>query len=142
MNALEIVEDDESDKVLGQEGVNYQQPQMTPYDFMPQPAQPIMQAQPVQNNFVANNMQPINNNNLEQVANNLETVVQEAKQSIEDANTPLSMESKMEIMQMVNEKGLNGAEIISEFCKRNNLSGTNDLLESHKAGLIALVNEQ
>ena len=140
MNALEIVEDDESDTVLGQEGVDYQQPKIV---------QPVMQAQPVQNNFVANNIaQPINNTvdagwepqNLEQVANTLENAVEEAKQDIENANTPLSIESKTEIMNLVNQKGLNGAEIIGKFCKENKLSGPNVLLEIHKIPLINLIN--
>jgi len=139
MNALEITESDEIDAVSGQEGVNYQQPQMIPYDFMPQQAQPIQTAQMPNNNTAPQPMitqNPMDNGNLNAVAETIENVTEEAKSSIE----PLSTESKMEIMQMVNDKGLNGAEIISEFCKQNGLNGTNDLLEVHKTGLIELIN--
>lgn len=139
MNALEITESDEIDAVSGQDGVNYQQPQkMTPYDFMPQQTQPIQTAQ-MPNNTTPQPMitqNPMGNDNLNTIAENVENVTEEVKSSIE----PLSTESKMEIMQMVNDKGLNGAEIISEFCKRNGLNGTNDLLEAHKVGLIELIN--
>jgi hypothetical protein len=137
MNALEITESDEIDAVSGQEGVNYQQPQMTPYDFMPQQAQPIQTAQ-MPNNNVAPQPMPVqmDNNTLNTIAENIENATEEVKSSME----PLSTESKMEIMQMVNDKGLNGAEIISEFCKQNSLNGTNDLLEAHKSGLIELIN--
>lgn len=137
MNALEITESDEIDAVSGQEGVNYQQPQMTPYDFMPQQAQPIQTAQ-MPNNNVAPQPMPVqmDNNTLNTIAENIENATEEVKSSME----PLSTESKMEIMQMVNDKGLNGAEIISEFCKQNSLNGTNDLLEAHKTGLIELIN--
>ena len=136
MNALEIVEDDESDAVLGQENVNYQQPNMTPYNFMPQ--QPV--AQPVQNtltvpdpNVDKGDWEP---QQLEQVATNLESTVN----TLVNEKEPLSTESKMEIMNLVNQKGLNGASIIADFCKQNNLAGTNDLLEAHKQALIDMVN--
>lgn len=143
MNALEITESDEIDAVSGQEGVNYQQPQMTPYDFMPQQAQPIQTAQ-MPNNVVQHTMpDPNPNMSAKEMAENLTTVAENIKQATEEAKSsiePLSTESKMEIMQMVNDKGLNGAEIISEFCKQNSLNGTNDLLEAHKTGLIELIN--
>ena len=134
MNALEIVEDDESDTVLGQENVNYQQVHLTTKEE-------TSNFHVAQNNFVANNIsQPVNNQNLEQVANALENVVEDAKQSMENMNTPLTTESKMEIMNLVNEKGLNGASVIADFCRQNGLSGTNDLLEAHKQPLVDLVN--
>lgn len=136
MNALEIVEDDESDAVLGQENVNYQQPNMTPYNFMPQ--QPV--AQPVQNTLTVpdpdvdkGDWEP---QQLKQVATNLESTVN----TLVNEKEPLSTESKMEIMNLVNQKGLNGASIIADFCKQNNLAGTNDLLEAHKQALIDMVN--
>ena len=165
MNALEIVEDDESDTVLGQENVNYQQvqPNVSPYDFIPQqPAQPVMQAvpqnnnlgqnsamvtKPVQNQFVANSEQPIKvtteqgywePQQLENVATNLESTVN----TLVNEKEPLSTESKMEIMNLVNQKGLNGASIIADFCKQNGLTGTNDLLEAHKQALIDMVNSK
>ena len=153
MNALEIIEDDESDTVLGQEGVNYQQtqPSMTPHNFIPQqPAQPVMQSVPQNNNLgqnsamVTNNEQPIKatteqgdweSQRLENVATNLENTVD----TLVNEKEPLSTESKMEIMTLVNQKGLNGANIIAEFCKQNNLTGTNDLLEAHKQPLIDMI---
>lgn len=135
MNALEIVEDDESDAVLGQENVTYSQ--QVPLTTKEEPSNFHV----AQNNFVANNIsQPVNNQNLEQVANALENVVEDAKQSMENMNTPLTTESKMEIMNLVNEKGLNGASVIADFCRQNGLSGTNDLLEAHKQPLVDLVN--
>lgn len=145
MNALEIVEKDESDTVLGQPDVNYQQvqPNVSPYDFMPQqPAQPVTHAVP---QIVANSEQPIKvtteqgdwePQQLENVAANLENTVN----TLVNEKEPLSTESKMEIMNLVNQKGLNGASIIADFCKQNGLTGTNDLLEIHKQPLIDMVN--
>lgn len=151
MNALEIVESDESEATLGQPGVVYnQQPQMTPYNFMSQQqAQPIMQAQqlnqdaPIETedsvvyrttDSVTPTGLPINN------INEVAETIENATTAIANENTPLSTESKMEIMNLVNQKGLNGAEIISEFCKQNGLKGTNELLELHKPMLINMIN--
>lgn len=137
MNALEIVESDESDATLGQPGVVYnQQPQMTPYDFMPQQqAQPIMQAQPLNQNA------PIETeDSVVYKTTDVAETIENATTTIANENTPLSTESKMEIMNLVNQKGLNGAEIISEFCKQNGLKGTNELLELHKPMLINMIN--
>lgn len=162
MNALEIVESDESDATLGQPGVVYnQQSQMTPYDFMPQPAQQINQAVHVNPKLGQNSpmkAQPVNNvlkeddevygttdsgvpiglptHNLNEVAETIENTTAQ----IVSGNEPLSIESKMEIMNLVNQKGLNGAEVIGNFCRQNGLSGTNDLLESHKQMLINMIN--
>lgn len=162
MNALEIVEKDESDTVLGQPGVNYQQPNMTPYNFMPQ--QQIQE--PVQNQFVTNNLtKPDHNDNkgdweTQQVYNNVyattdsgvpmgvpTTNLNQVAETIEEVTTqianeqsPLSKESKMEIMQLVNKKGLDGAKIILDFCKQNNLTGPVGLLEIHKQPLIDMIN--
>lgn len=148
MNALEIVEKDESDAVLGQEGVNYTQPQMTPYDFMPkQQSQPIMREVP-QNEYagaVANNLSMPDNNidkgdwepqQLNQVANTLE----QTTTKIANEQEPLSVESKFEIMGLVNQKGLDGSSILSEFCRKNGVSSPNDLLELHKQPLIDMIN--
>lgn len=148
MNALEIVEKDESDAVLGQEGVNYTQPQMTPYDFMPkQQSQPVMREVP-QNEYagaVANNLSMPDNNidkgdwepqQLNQVANTLE----QTTTKIANEQEPLSVESKFEIMGLVNQKGLDGSSILSEFCRKNGVSSPNDLLELHKQPLIDMIN--
>lgn len=148
MNALEIVEKDESDAVLGQEGVNYTQPQMTPYDFMPkQQSQPVMREVP-QNKYagaVANNLSMPDNNidkgdwepqQLNQVANTLE----QKTTKIANEQEPLSVESKFEIMGLVNQKGLDGSSILSEFCRNNGVSSPNDLLELHKQPLLDMIN--
>ena len=156
MNALEIVEKDESDAVLGQKDVNYQQPTMTPYNFMPQqPSQPIMQAAPISPNLGQNSpmtAQPVDDNvyattdmgvpmgvpttNLNQVAETIE----QATEQIANEQAPLSTESKMEIMGLVNQKGLNGVTIIGDFCKQNGLKGPHDLLEIHKQPLLDMIN--
>lgn len=148
MNALEIVEKDESDAVLGQEGVNYTQPQMTPYDFMhKQQSQPVMREVP-QNEYagaVANNLSMPDNNidkgdwepqQLNQVANTLE----QTTTKIANEQEPLSVESKFEIMGLVNQKGLDGSSILSEFCRYNGVSSPNDLLELHKQPLLDMIN--
>ena len=152
MNALEIVEKDESDTVLGQKDVNYQQPTITPYNFMPQqPSQPIMQSVPINPNLGQNSpmtAQPADDNvyattdmgvpttNLNQVAETIE----QATEQIANEQAPLSTESKMEIMGLVNQKGLNGATIIGDFCKQNGLKGPHDLLEIHKQPLLDMIN--
>lgn len=152
MNALEIVEKDESDTVLGQKDVNYQQPTITPYNFMPQqPSQSIMQSAPINPNLGQNSpmtAQPADDNvyattdmgvpttNLNQVAETIE----QATEQIANEQAPLSTESKMEIMGLVNQKGLNGATIIGDFCKQNGLKGPHDLLEIHKQPLLDMIN--
>lgn len=152
MNALEIVEKDESDTVLGQKDVNYQQPTITPYNFMPQqPSQPIMQsapinpnlgqnspmtAQPADDNVYATTESGVSTTNLNQVAETIE----QATEQIANEQAPLSTESKMEIMGLVNQKGLNGATIIGDFCKQNGLKGPHDLLEIHKQPLLDMIN--
>lgn len=152
MNALEIVEKDESDTVLGQPDINYQQPNMTPYDFMSQPqAKPLAQSQ-----FVANNIsQPIKvtteqgdwvpqqvqpNTPSSQESNQVAETIEQATEQIVNEQAPLSTESKMEIMGLVNQKGLNGATIIGDFCKQNGLKGPHDLLEIHKQPLLDMIN--
>ena len=168
MNALEIVEKDESDTVLGQPNVNYQQPNITPYAFMPQlqVQKPMTQLTSEQPKFEPDSTQPIkvtteqgdwtpqqvDNNvyattdsgvpmgipttNLNQVA---ETIEQATEQTTNE-QAPLSTESKMEIMGLVNQKGLNGATIIGDFCKQNGLKGPHDLLEIHKQPLLDMIN--
>lgn len=150
MNALEIVEKDESDTVLGRPDVNYQQPNMTPYDFMPQ-----QQAQQPMTQFTLEQSKPVQKTddniygttesgvpmgvpttNLNQVAETIE----QATEQIANEQAPLSTESKMEIMGLVNQKGLNGATIIGDFCKQNGLKGPHDLLEIHKQPLLDMIN--
>ena len=155
MNALEIVEKDESDAVLGQKDVNYQQPTMTPYNFMPQqPSQPIMQAAPISPNLGQNSpmtAQPVDDNvyattdmgvpmGAPEINNQIAETIEQATANIINEQEPLSTESKMEIMNLVNQKGLNGASVIADFCRKNGLQGTNDLLELHKQALIDMIN--
>lgn len=156
MNALEIVESDECDAVLGQEGVNYQQPVMPQNNFVQPQAQPIQTTQVVggwepQTTSYDVSVKPLQHNmpdpnpgmsakQLAQMADNMEAIVDQVREEVDNSGVELSTESKMEIMQLVSSKGLNGAEIISDFCKQNGLNGPKDLLESHKAGLIDMVN--
>lgn len=155
MNALEIVEKDESDTVLGRPDVNYQQPTMTPYNFMPQqPSQPIMQAAPISPNLGQNSpmtAQPADDNvyattdmgvpmGAPEINNQVAETIEQATEQIANEQAPLSTESKMEIMGLVNQKGLNGATIIGDFCKQNGLKGPHDLLEIHKQPLLDMIN--
>lgn len=155
MNALEIVEKDESDAVLGQKDANYQQPAMTPYNFMPQqPSQPIMQSAPINPNLGQNSpmtAQPADDNvyattdmgvpmDSPEINNQIAETIEQATANIINEQEPLSTESKMEIMNLVNQKGLNGASVIADFCRKNGLQGTNDLLELHKQALIDMIN--
>lgn len=155
MNALEIVEKDESDTVLGQPDINYQQPTMTPYNFMPQqPSQPIMQAAPISPNLGQNSpmtAQPVDDNvyattdmgvpmGAPEINNQVAETIEQATEQIANEQAPLSTESKMEIMGLVNQKGLNGATIIGDFCKQNGLKGPHDLLEIHKQPLLDMIN--
>lgn len=155
MNALEIVEKDESDTVLGRPDVNYQQPNMTPYDFIPQqPTQPIMQSAPINPNLGQNSpmtAQPVDDNvytttdmgvpmGAPEISNQVAETIEQATEQIANEQAPLSTESKMEIMGLVNQKGLNGATIIGDFCKQNGLKGPHDLLEIHKQPLLDMIN--
>lgn len=155
MNALEIVEKDESDTVLGRPDVNYQQPNMTPYDFIPQqPTQPIMQSAPINPNLGQNSpmtAQPVDDNvynttdmgvpmGAPEISNQVAETIEQATEQIVNEQAPLSTESKMEIMGLVNQKGLNGATIIGDFCKQNGLKGPHDLLEIHKQPLLDMIN--
>lgn len=155
MNALEIVEKDESDTVLGQKDANYQQPTMTPYNFMPQqPAQPLMQSAPINPNLGQNSpmtAQPVDNNvyattdmgvpmGAPEINSQVAETIEQATANVINEQETLSTESKMEIMNLVNQKGLNGASVIADFCRKNGLQGTNDLLELHKQALIDMIN--
>lgn len=157
MNALEIVERDESDTVLGRPDVNYQQPNMTPYDFMPQlqVQKPMTQLTSEQPKFEPDSTQPIKvtteqgdwvpqqvqpNTPSPQNLNQVAETIEQATEQIANEQAPLSTESKMEIMGLVNQKGLNGATIIGDFCKQNGLKGPHDLLEIHKQPLLNMIN--
>lgn len=161
-DALEIEEDDESDNVLGQPGVDYQtaptQP-VTPYSFQaPQPA-PIQQAiieqsigQPVvigpdggtYSGFVpqsAPQPAPIMDNP-QQMEQKVEAVLDDTIAPTEQdlmLNQPISQASKEEAMNLIISKGLNGFEVISSYCQQNGIASPSELKEKDKAGLIAYI---
>lgn len=134
-DALEIEEDDESDTVLGQPDIEYQTAPMTPYDFQtPQPA-PIQQAiveqsigQPIIN-------QPTNLN----VIDTPQQMEQEIDAVLENTNDLISQASKEEAMNLIIQKGLNGFEVINNYCQQNGIASPAELKESDKAGLIAFI---
>lgn len=130
MNALEIVEDDESDTVLGQEDINYSQPQTMRNIQEP--------------NVISQSLNSVHSQdvNIVKDATILENSVENIKNEFDNnlENELLSQESKIEIMNLVNTKGINGAELIGKFCKEHGLENTNDLLEIHKTELIKMVN--
>lgn len=143
-DALEIEEDDESDAVLGQPNVEYQTPPaqpVTPYQFeAPQPA-------PIQQAVVEQSMgQPV------VIASNGDTYTGLAPQAAPVAPAPvqaepvatnpndlISIESKEEAMSLIIQKGLNGFEVISNYCQQNGIASPAELKESDKAGLIAYI---
>ena len=119
-DALEIEESDESDMVLGAPNVEYQTPQqVTPYQFE------APQAVTIQEAVVSAPQAPVK-----------ET---KAKTTQPTGDTLLSVESKGEVMDMIMAKGLNGYEVINNFCTGLNIVPAN-LLESHKQSLIDYVN--
>lgn len=128
-DALEIEEDDESDTVLGAPNVDYQTPeqQLTPYDFQPQPTT-------IQQAVVEQNIgQPVTINTQG------ETNVQPAPVQTAPTGNPndlISQESKTEIMNLIMSKGLNGFEVLSNYCANNGISSPADLKESDKVGII------
>ena len=158
-DALEIEEDDESDVVLGQPDVEYQtppaQPLMNYAQQAPQPA-PIQQAiveqsigQPVvigpdggtYTGFVPQGEgQPLIN----QPGNlNMLDTPQQMEQKVEtvltNPNDLISQASKEEAMNLIIEKGLNGFEVISNYCQQNGIAAPDKLKESDKAGLMAYI---
>ena len=133
-DALEIEEDDESDTVLGAPEVNYQAPQqVTPYSFQaPQPT-PVQQAAPIQQAIVEPNIgQQVQIQTTGDV-----TPLQTAPTG--DPNALISQQSKEEVMTLVMSKGLNGFEVISNYCQQNGINSPAELKESDKAGLMAYV---
>ena len=158
-DALEIEEDDESDTVLEQPDVEYQtpptQPLMNYAQQAPQPA-PIQQAiveqsigQPVvigpdggtYTGFVPQGEgQPLIN----QPGNlNMIDTPQQMEQKVEavlaNPNDLISQASKEEAMSLILSKGLNGFEVINNYCQNNNIASPAELKESDKAGLIAYI---
>lgn len=161
-DALEIEEDDESDTVLRQPDVEYQtppaQPLMNYAQQAPQPA-PIQQAiveqsigQPVvigpdggtytgfvpqsgpQNVPVMDTPQQME----QKVEAVLDGTIAPTEQDLM-LNQPISQASKEEAMSLILSKGLNGFEVINNYCQNNNIASPAELKESDKAGLIAYI---
>lgn len=141
-DALEIEENDESDEVLGDPSVNYQQAPVTPYSFQPVQAAPIQQAViqqsvPVQQEVIQQNIPvqptPVENLGQQVEINNMGDV------SEIDPNQLITLASKEEAMKLIMTKGLNGYEVISEFCQQNGIKSPADLKESDKANLMAFI---
>ena len=132
-DALEIEEDDESDTVLGQPGVKYQTAPMTPitpYDFQtPQPA-------PIQQAIVEQSIgQPVQITNTGEVVN----MPVEPTNTNVDGESLISQASKEEVMSIIIGKGLNGFEVINNYCQNNGIASPSELKEKDKAGLMAYV---
>lgn len=133
-DALEIEEDDESDVVLGQPDVNYQpapiQPSVPYVQQAPQPA-PIQQAiveQSMGNPVV---ITPDGGTNVDVEVQSTPVMV--------NPNDLISQASKEEAMNLIISKGLNGFEVISNYCQNNNIASPAELKESDKAGLMAYI---
>ena len=98
-----------------------------------------MTAQPVDDNVYATTDMGVPMGASE-INNQVAETIEQATEQIVNEQAPLSTESKMEIMGLVNQKGLNGATIIGDFCKQNGLKGPHDLLEMHKQPLLDMIN--
>lgn len=155
-DALEIEEDDESDTVLGQPDVEYQTAPMqpiTPYSFeAPQPA-PIQQAIVEQSigqsvvigpdggtytGFVPQSVsQPAPQPT--QVMDTPQQMEQKIDAVLANPNDLISQASKEEAMNLIIQKGLNGFEVINNYCQQNGISSPSELKEKDKAGLMAFI---
>lgn len=151
-DALEIEEDDESDNVLGQPGVDYQtaptQP-ITPYSFQaPQPA-PIQQAiveqsigQPVvigPDGGTYSGFVPQSSPQPAQVMDTPQQMEQKIDTVLANHNDLISQASKEEAMNLIIQKGLNGFEVINNYCQQNGIASPSELKEKDKAGLMAYI---
>ena len=125
-DALEIEESDESDTVLGAPDTNYQTPQeVTPYQFeTPQPTT-------IQQDIVM----PAAQNNVGQPV-----VIDNTGDIVVSPDDILSQNSREEIMNVIVSKGLQGFEVINNYCVQNGIGAPNELKEKDKAGLLAYVN--
>lgn len=125
-DALEIEENDESDEMLGAPNTNWEQPtiQVTPYDFQ-QPVNTIQQAivEPAQQ-MVQTNQQI------------MQEPIQIEQVGVEDSI--LTDSSRIEIMNLVGSKGLDGSVIIS-YCEKVKKEPAS-LLESDKQDIINYIN--
>lgn len=119
-DALEIEEDDESDMVFGNADVNYQTPVM-------QPQQPPVQPTTIQQDVVVN-QQPTP-----------QPAPQPVKTKATNPEDLISQESKEEVMKKIVAKGLNGFDVISQYCTENGIGAPNELKEKDKESLIAFV---
>lgn len=155
-DALEIEEDDESDTVLGQPGVEYQTPPVQPLmNYTQQAPQPA----PIQQAIVEQSIgQPvvIGPDGGTYTGFAPQSVPQSAPQNVPVMDTPQQMEqkveavlsnsgdlisqaSKEEAMSLIISKGLNGFEVINNYCQANGIASPSELKESDKAGLMAYI---
>lgn len=129
-DALEIEEDDDIEPLTGSKEAIYQPAptqQVTPYSFQAPQAAPIQQAIVEQN-----------------IGTMVEVTPQGDVKPLQTAPTGnpdelISQQSKEEVMTMIISKGLNGFEVISNYCQQNGIASPSELKESDKAGLLAYV---
>lgn len=141
-DALEIEEDDESDQVLGQANINYVDAnQVNPYNFQQQSVS--VQQDIVNNQQISNNMQQDPVQQIQEMGTSVkinpttEEVVVDQENINPDAI--LTQNSRVEIMNIINGKNLNGFEVINKYCENNGVKSPSDLKESDKQGLLAYI---
>lgn len=140
-DALEIEEDDESDTVLGDPNVQYQQAPVqpvTPYSFQaPQPTS-IQQTIVEQSIGQPATIAPNGAVNVQQMP--MDTPQQiEQKTNVVLGDGLITQASKEEAMNLIMKKGLNGYEVISSYCQQNGIASPADLKESDKVGLMTFI---
>ena len=133
-DALEIEEDDESDVVLGQPDVNYQPAPIQPsVPYVQQAPQPSSIQQAIVEQSMGNPVviTPDGGTNV--------AVEVPPTPVVTNPNDLISQASKEEAMNLIISKGLNGFEVISNYCQNNNIASPAELKESDKAGLMAYI---
>lgn len=141
-DALEIEEDDESDQVLGQANINYVDAnQANPYNFQQQSVS--VQQDIVNNQQISNNMQQAPVQQVQEIGTpvKINPTTEEVVVDQEDINPDaiLTQNSRVEIMNIINGKNLNGFEVINKYCENNGVKSPSDLKESDKQGLLAYI---
>lgn len=138
-DALEIEEDDESDQVLGQQDVNYVEPNVqetTPYNFQ-QPVSTSIQ-QDIVNTQQAPMQQTVDMGTPVTISpDNGQVNTQQENVNPDDI---LSQDSRVEVMNIINGKNLNGFEVINKYCEMNQIPTPSDLKEKDKIGLLDYIN--
>lgn len=141
-DALEIEEDDESDQVLGQANINYVDAnQANPYNFQQQSVS--VQQDIVNNQQISNNIQQAPVQQVQEMGTSVKInpTTEEVVVDQEDINPDaiLTQNSRVEIMNIINGKNLNGFEVINKYCENNGVKSPSDLKESDKQGLLAYI---